>query len=258
MNCSASQRGWLLLATLWLATMPSIAYGGSQGSPSDGELVDGFRLPLDHSFFEFAGPVRARGNQWMTLELAALVVRAAQVVQQETGATPLMLGDASAQHGGPLHRHRSHRSGRDVDLLFYVHDGNGRNVPSDRFIRFDAKGHARGTPRGLYFDDARNWWLVRTLLSSQHPAVMWIFVHQDLKTRLLQWATRHGEHPEILRRARHVLHAPRDSGLHDDHFHVRIYCTASDEENGCEDGGPRWPWISQTGHAAPILSVPTP
>ena len=40
--------------------------------------------------------------------------------------------------------------------------------------------------------------------------------------------------------ARTLMRQPGDSAPHDDHFHVRVYCTRSDRFHGCRDSGPVW------------------
>ena len=39
--------------------------------------------------------------------------------------------------------HRSHQSGRDADVGFYVLDAHGKRVTPDHFIHFDAAGDAQ-------------------------------------------------------------------------------------------------------------------
>lgn len=219
----------------------------SVGTTSEGSLEDGFRVPLTGRFHRFYGPVRARGTHYATLEMAALLVRAARVVADELGGPPLVLGDISSEEGGDLARHASHNSGRDVDILPYRLDARGQPEAASRFVPFDA-----ADPR---FDDARNWWLLRTLIASQRPAVQYVFVARPLRARLLAWARSHDEHPEILRRAVKVLRQPGDSSAHADHFHVRIYCSAGDLDRGCVDTGPRWSWVGKDGRAAPIADA---
>ena len=36
------------------------------------------------------------------------------------------------------------------------------------------------------------------------------------------------------------MHQPGGAPPHDDHFHVRVYCSRTDRFHGCEDGGPVW------------------
>ena len=77
-----------------------------------------------------------------------------------------------------------------------------------------------------------------------------MFISNPLKDLLLQYAERRGEHPEILRRARLILRQPSDSAAHDDHMHVRTFCSSTDLKSGCVDGGTRWRWVDAQGRAS--------
>ncbi|MEE2779292.1 MAG: penicillin-insensitive murein endopeptidase [Myxococcota bacterium] len=241
-----------LALVLLLPRESATARSVSKGTPQDGELLDGFQVPLTGEHHAFAPNVRARGNQYTTLEAAALLARAARTVDEASPGAPLILGDCSARGGGALERHASHQSGRDLDLLFYVKDSRGRSIPSPGFHHFDGRGKCADETCTLRFDVARNWWLVRTLLASQRPAVQYIFISRPLADMMLHYARRFGEHPSILRRAASVLHQPRDAPPHSDHLHVRIYCNEKDLKQGCVDTGPRWRWIQANGRAKGI------
>ena len=249
---NAALMSLIAAAALVAGAEPAATRSASVGGPSDGRLEAGFRLPLSGAFHRFYGPVEARGTQYATLEMAALLVRAARTVEAEAPGPKLALGDCSAREGGDLARHASHTSGRDVDLLFYVRDGRGAPVTARTFHAFGGDGRCLDEGCRLRLDDRRTWWLVRTLLASQEPAVAWIFVARPIAERLIAWAERHGEHPQLLARARRVLHQPSDSAPHADHLHVRTFCTAGDIEAGCRDDGPRWPWVGDDGRARPI------
>ena len=249
-------RRLLTLAALVAAAMTpahaSTPTGGSVGTPQDGTLEGGFEVPLTGAHHAFYGPVEARGTHFATLEVAALVAPVATTVSRELPGPPLVLGDLSADGGGRLARHASHTSGRDIDVLFYVLDARGEPVPARGFRRFDGDGRCRDDGCALQLDVPRTWWAVRTLVASREPAVQYLFVSNGLRALLLGWAERAGEHPELLRRARRVLRQPRDAAAHDDHLHVRTYCTPSDHAVGCQDTGTRWPWVDARGTAAPI------
>jgi len=104
----------------------------------------------------------------------------------------------------------------------------------------DPQGKLR-TAWGRFFDDARNWAIVRALLSDPMVEVQWIFLHESLVRRLLTYAEEQGEEPELVAHAAEVL-APPSRGLpHDDHMHVRVLCDPADIPYGCVDIGPeRW------------------
>ncbi|GMV43212.1 MAG: hypothetical protein AMXMBFR64_49280 [Myxococcales bacterium] len=233
-----------VIGALLLAALGAEARPRSVGSPQGGELQDGFHVPLTGAWHSFYGPVRSRGTNYATLELAALLIRAARVVDDAVPGPPLVIADVSAEGGGDLGRHMSHNSGRDVDVLFYVQDLEGKPVRPRGFVAFDGDGRcaARGCDK-VRFDDQRNWWFVRTLLASEDVPVQYVFVSDPLKERLLAYAAARGESPRILRRARKVLQEPRGSSPHADHYHVRIYCSAADRQGGCVDRQPVWPWV---------------
>lgn len=71
--------------------------------------------------------------------------------------------------------------------------------------------------------------------------MQWIFVYEPLAHMLVEHARAIGTDPAIVERAEHVLHQPGDSAPHDDHFHVRIYCSRDDLLEGCANWGPEWP-----------------
>jgi hypothetical protein len=51
------------------------------------------------------------------------------------------------------------------------------------------------------------------------------------------------------------LHQPGDSAPHDDHLHLRIYCSQNDRPLGCVDRGPvRW-WKKRYKYMAPAHPV---
>ncbi|MEZ4265442.1 MAG: penicillin-insensitive murein endopeptidase [Myxococcota bacterium] len=242
---------WPAMVALTLVA-PGETIAGSVGTTGAGRLENGFKLPLEGTWHEFAGPVRSRGTNYATIELAALIARAASTVAGAVPGAPLVLADASADGGGELARHASHESGRDVDLLFYVRDARGESVASPGFRSFDGAGRCTSERCALRLDVPRTWWLVRTLLASQRPAVQYLFVSEPVRALLLAHARARGEHAAIMRRAERVLHQPSDSSAHDDHFHLRVYCGPADRAAGCVDTGPRWSWVGDDGRAAPI------
>mgnify|MGYP002885647792 CR=1 FL=1 len=242
----------LIIAALSCLALAPIAHSASEGTAQEGRLVDGFEVPLEGPHHRFLGRTAKRGTQYTTLEVAALLWRSARHVAKSSPGPPLLIGDCSLKHGGPVDRHRSHRSGRDVDLLFYVMTAEGAPRESPGFEPFDAKGRCVRDGCGLQLDLKRNWSLIRTLVASRRPAVQYIFVSNPIKGLLLDWAQGRGEHPEIVRRARLIMRQPSDSAPHDDHMHVRTFCSSSDLAKGCVDGGNRWRWVDTQGRATTI------
>jgi hypothetical protein len=79
---------------------------------------------------------------------------------------------------------------------------------------------------------------VKELLTAKEAYVQFIFMYRPISERLIAYATKNGESDVVLARAMKALKQPGDSAPHNDHFHVRIYCPATDRMYGCVDIGP--------------------
>lgn len=222
----------------------------SFGATNDGILRRGAELPDSGEGFVRARP--GGPTRFGTPRLVETLTRtAAEVARRFPGTAPVRIGDLSSPGGGRHHRHGSHRTGRDADVLFYVVDPTGRSHTGRGWLAYNRFGfaveHERPDPGpsgGLFFfDDARNWHFVRTLLLDREAAVQWIFVSRGVKARLLRYAIAHERDPRALSRAAYVLHQPARASPHDDHFHVRIMCSTRELAAGCRNRGPIWPWL---------------
>ncbi|MCU0657524.1 MAG: penicillin-insensitive murein endopeptidase [Polyangiaceae bacterium] len=239
-------RGLLLLALLALgacASVPSpLAPGvqGSVGGPAFGVLTRPVALPDSGPGFRRLRPWTRRQYGTSTL-IRTLTDAAARGVAP--GDPPLLVGDLAGPQGGPLGGHHSHRTGRDVDLLFFYTTPGGVPVEAPGFVHVGPDGLAEAEG-GVFvrFDVPRNWRLVRALMTGEEGRIQWIFVVKHLKGLLMEHARALGEPPELLWRAQNVLHQPGDSSPHDDHFHLRIACSDDEAVAGCVTGAPRWPW----------------
>jgi penicillin-insensitive murein endopeptidase len=233
-----------------LAPRPAPTETVSVGQAANGYLRNGVVFP-DRG----PGFVRARPGEETRYGTPALVSAlkraAASVAEAFPGGPPLRVGDLSAPLGGHHARHNSHRSGRDVDLVFYATDASGRSTRGRSWLAFDRFGLSReettpsGAPSGdlYFFDEARNWQLVRALLTDPEVEVQWIFCSNGVKARLLRYAALHEPDPDVLFRASWILHQPSSGNPHADHFHVRTFCGARERALGCQDTAPFWVWV---------------
>jgi penicillin-insensitive murein endopeptidase len=120
----------------------------------------------------------------------------------------LYVGDFSARSGGKLRPHKSHQSGRDVDLGYYYSTGEA--------------WYKRATSKNL--DRARTWALLETLLTETR--VEYVFMDRSIQPLLKEYALAQGEDPEWLSR---IFEGPsnRDPIIrhrfgHATHMHVRF------------------------------------
>ncbi len=214
---------------------------GSIGLPHHGVLKDGQTLPQSGDGFRF---LRDNGRRSALPRFADAIGRAALTVKNARTESVLTIGDLSAPTGGgPALPHLSHRSGRDADLLLYLTTLDGVPVRSPGFVKIGADGLGEDGGTFYRFDVEREWLLIRTLLTDESARVQWVFVHDDLKAILLEWAQARGESVDLVWRAAQVMAQPKPGGLHDDHIHVRTACNADELARGCEAFGPARPWL---------------
>jgi penicillin-insensitive murein DD-endopeptidase len=236
---------------------PSIR--GSIGLPHEGMLSVAKPLPKKGEGF---ARLRDNGVNWGNPRLVGAIIAAAGTVSRERPGTRLIIGDLSARHGGGASGHRSHRTGRDADLLLYAMTPDGRPVDSPGFVRYGPDGlgdtsvkdgdpeEGKAKPakvmnggKFLRFDVEREWLLVKALIASPEANVQWLFLARWLEALVIEYARARGEDPELVWYAENVLLQPGDSAAHDDHLHLRIACTPDEAVAGCLGGGPYWPWL---------------
>jgi penicillin-insensitive murein endopeptidase len=202
----------------------------SIGTPDAGLLVNPMPFP--------EGPywtVRDRDEAWATDETIGYIVAAIEAVQARYPGSPrLVIGDLSNPSGGRLNRHKSHQTGRDVDMGFYYQRGE-----LDRFL----------TARKKDLDLPRTWALVRALVTETD--VERIFVDRSLISVLHAHAVEEGEDrgwlDDIFGRTAEkgiIQHEKR----HKDHLHVRFFNPRAQEH-----GRVVYPVLVETGVAPPPM-----
>jgi penicillin-insensitive murein endopeptidase len=223
----------------------ALRFGRSVGSPTQGHLVGGMHLNESEALriepADTAGDVR-----WGLEPLVAMIERAARAVRKQFPDAIASVGHLSREGGGDVDQHRSHESGRDADVGFYVRSYSGRPLLPSHFVAFRGDGTAATWP-GAYFDDARNWALVASFCGDPEARVTHIFIASPLRARLLAYAEHAGAPARTRLRAAELMQQPHGTLPHDDHFHVRIGCPA--HMTGCvENPAPR---VLARAHAHP-------
>ena len=202
--------------------MPAPVVEQSVGRPQKGRLVNATRFKSGKGYF-----LRRKERTYGTLETVTQIRAAITAVRSRFPKLHrLAIGDFSNRHGGPLSGHRSHQSGRDVDLgLYYLKRPKG--YPAE-FIP--------GSEHNLDF--AATWALVEALTKTagKPGGVERIFLDYSLQKSLYSWGRKNKVSRAKLRK---VLQYPRgrwsDEGVvqhfpnHVDHLHVRFHCARTDK-----------------------------
>ncbi len=240
------------------------------GTFNHGSLRRGKRLLAQGDGYVVPQLWQDRGANFGTDEMVNAIRRAARRVAKEYPGSILGVADISRKGGGDSELHRSHENGHDADLIWYALAEDGKPVaPADSMPCYgpglwatpphETPGVTFGAFSPRRFDVRRNWALVRALLLDSEIEVQYLFVHNRLRRLLLDYARDHKEDEELLDRAEALLKQPGDSLPHDDHLHLRIYCSPTDRGLGCRDNGPlRW-WRKSYKYMPPLQpSRPAP
>ncbi len=219
----------------------------SVGSPNRGWLVRGAHLESDANLLVKPSSVP---NSYGTDELVGLLHRIADRIAAEAPGLRLHVGDLSADGGGRHRPHRSHRTGRDADVGFYLSGEDGRPHLGPRFLDIDREGVARADP-SVRLDEEHTWRVVELLVTELDVPVQTIFVAPHVRARLLDAGRRLGASDETLARAEAVLTPER---AHTNHMHVRIYCPIGDVPR-CDETPPYHAWVDRSAARAAIAEA---
>ncbi len=139
----------------------------SMGLPNRGFLIDG--VPLEANAHTLVRPGRNFGTRETVTILRTAI--AAVVRRFPTGTHPLVVGDISKPDGGTFKPHKSHQSGRDVDVGYYQ-----TGTAPHRLMRV--------WPQNI--DAARTWTFVEAMLANDQ--VQYMFIDWHLQKKLYEYA----------------------------------------------------------------------
>jgi murein endopeptidase len=197
------------IATLrhYIETDPHALGSLSIGAPDAGALFNGVTL-TDGPLWHFRNP----DETWATEETLAYLIAAIEAVdRRHPGSPSLCIGDLSKRGGGPLNRHRSHQSGRDVDIGFYYRSGEAPDFRVGRISDLDLP---------------RCWTLVRALVTETD--VERIFIDRSIQRALFRHALESGDNRAWLEWIFEYPRGRRDAIIqherrHRSHLHARFY-----------------------------------
>lgn len=211
----------------------------SIGTVTDGWIVNATALPLPGSTWAVLPRQLERGLLYGSDPMIHALTDAADAVARVYPGSVLWFGNIGRHGGGDIPWSVSHNSGRDADLAFYALDPSGRPVAPPDLLHYDDRGRSHEYGGWYRFDVARNWQLVRALVESRHVQIQHLFISNGLRALLLAHARRIGEPSDVIARAGARMRQPGREIPHNDHLHVRVYCSRSDVGGGCQNTG-RW------------------
>jgi penicillin-insensitive murein endopeptidase len=211
----------------------------SVGDTTHGWLVNARRIPQPHPHIRTLPVQYERGLNFTSDQMFVIIEEAAAHVASEYPRSLVRLGNFSAQGGGDIPYSVSHNSGRDGDLGFFVVGPDGKPTEPAGLVPLDEQGRYETDDGVFVFDAPRNWALIEGLIESADGQLQYIFVSDPLRRVLLDEARRQGAPRDVISKAETLLHQPGGALPHNDHFHVRIYCSEIDVRSGCQNAGRR-------------------
>lgn len=189
----------------------------SVGHPAHGRLENGrCTRPEGPGYVQFS-PNNCGTDEVVTLTLFAI----GEVLREVPDTVSVVIGSLSKPGGGRLKPHKSHRTGRDIDIGFYA--ANNRAMKTFETLAIDD------------IDYAKSFLLMANLIATGR--VQWIFVNYRLQPYLYEAAKSMGydeeqlaylfEYPRGRKSRQGVIRHARG---HTRHFHVRFACPEGDAE----------------------------
>lgn len=211
------------------------------GHTSGGRLRHPAKMPASGPGFALLPHIPSRRTRYGTDEMVGLLQRTGKRLKSRSRANVMRIGNLGSKGGGRIHWSVSHRAGRDADLAFFALTRRGGRARLTDFVKFDRRG--KSLDKQFRFDTRRNLDLIRTLLTDPKVNIQWIFVFRPLRKKLLRLARRKRLPAALIEKMETVMRQPSDSAPHNDHFHVRIYCSRQDVLHGCQNRGPFHSWV---------------
>ncbi len=182
----------------------------SIGKPTKGRVANGVTLPDGTDFYTLRKPAQAFGSSH-TVKTA---IRAIGAFRQTSGyRRALVIGALSLPRGGRFRPHRSHQSGRDIDIRLPVRKSVEHHKP----------------PRAKEVDWRAAWLLIKAFVDTGQ--IRYIFLEHRLQKILYKAAKANGASKKDLaeiiqwpRPSRSNNGIVRHSPGHTAHIHVRVKC----------------------------------
>ena len=183
----------------------------SIGPPNAGRLRGGVPMPEGEPW----QLRKDRSRVWGTADTVdTLVDTFTAYGERFPDAHPVHLGDLSARRGGRIGPHRSHQSGRDVDIRFV-----------STALRDDGTPRLRTTEET--FDAAANWFVVKRLLASGEVQSIY------MSAKVQRWLREQAIANVGADAARTYFESISHEHGHRHHMHVRFRCP--DGHDACRE-----------------------
>lgn len=204
----------------------------SIGDTRDGYLINGQTIPMPGNTVRQLPVQYERGIAYATHDFVKLITDTAAAMQKKYPGTVLYLGNMSNREGGDIPYSVSHNSGRDGDIGFYYLNEKGKFAHPQNLYKL-RRNLKVNTPDGmLTFDLEKNTTLIEILLTHPKIHVQFIFLAKYIRSAIHRELINRGASEDLLARFEETVQV---QAAHNDHYHIRIYCSDDDICAGCID-----------------------
>ncbi len=198
--------------------------GQSIGLPWRGRLQSAARLGYGEGYV-LRRPHRTYGTRTTVAHVESVL---AELRQKFPKLHTLAIGDLSQERGGRISEHRSHQSGRDIDIGLCFYEAP-KTYPEHFVVATEAT-----------LDPEATWALIAALVDTEEldGGLAMIFLDFQVQGIVYRWAVAQGIDQQ---RLEHIFQYPHGRGAgaglvrharnHADHIHARFRC--ADDEAGC-------------------------
>lgn len=185
------------------------------GPPWDGRLVNGVQIPAGEGWRRKMLP-----SSYGTTHAVVNLVAALQAFHATSGyERDLLLGSMSRRHGGPLEGHRSHQTGRDLDVRLPLSTEHPPWFPIKPW-RVDYQALWKLVAALADTGEIEIIFLDYELQKTLYKAATKLGVDEDTRRRMIQWPRGRAAHSGLV----------RHSSGHRQHIHVRFRCGPHETE----------------------------
>ena len=213
----------------------------SVGNTSHGYIINAKPLPQPSTNYKILQTQYQRSLVYGTDEMILLLTDTARAMKRKYKNSVLLIGNIAQNGGGDIPYSVSHNSGRDADIGYYYTTKDNPELPPDNLIKFGRNLKSRNYERELVFDVEKNTELLKLLISHPKVKVQFLFMANHLKKAVIRHLETNNESPELIEKFSLMISQPR--APHDDHLHIRIYCSDDDICASCIDRSVILPWI---------------
>lgn len=204
----------------------------SIGTTRDGYMVNGRSLPQPSLLIRQLPVPYERGLTYGTQDLIRFLVDTGRAMEKKYPGTIMYMGNMGAREGGDISYSVSHNSGRDADIAYYLLDDRGKFAHPQHLHKINRMMRSREAGAVYTFDIEKNTTLVELLLTHPKIDIQFIFLAKHLRSAIRKEFVTRGASEELLARFDAVVQI---QAAHNDHFHIRIYCSDADICAGCVD-----------------------